>query len=55
MLYGTYPTNTYYEFQPLPPYGTPSFENNVGDLYGQYIKGVGSSVMNFFPVLGDHL
>jgi len=39
MIYGTYPSNTYYEFQPLPPYGNPSFVNNAGDLYGQYIKG----------------
>jgi mono/diheme cytochrome c family protein len=59
MLYGTYPTNTYYEFQPLRPYGTPSFENNVGDLYGQYIKQSalvpnGGTEMNFFPVRGDH-
>ena len=54
MLYGTYPTNTYREFQPLGPSGDPSFGVAVGDLYGQYIKGVGSSVMNFFPVIGDH-
>ena len=54
VLYGTYPSNTYFEFQPLGPTGNPSFEVAVGDLYGQYIKGVGSSVMNFFPVVGDH-
>jgi len=54
VLYGTYPSNTYREFQPLGPTGDPSFSVAVGDLYGQYIKGVGSSVMNFFPVVGDH-
>jgi hypothetical protein len=59
VLYGTYPSNTYFEFQPLGPTGNPSFAVAVGDLYGQYIKQSalvpsGGTEMNFFPVIGDH-
>jgi hypothetical protein len=54
VLYGTYPTNTYFEFQPLGPTGNPSYEVAVGDLYGQYIKQSalvpnGGTEMNFLP------
>ncbi|MGA8156944.1 MAG: autotransporter-associated beta strand repeat-containing protein, partial [Rhodoplanes sp.] len=59
MLYGTYPSDPFLDFEPLGPTGNPSFEVAVGDLYGQYIKQSalvpnGGTEMNFFPVVGDH-